>query len=325
MIDTNKILIIGCGVSGLTCGVKLLDSGFDVEIIASKLPADTTSSVAPAYWYPYKVYPEEKVLKWGEISYREYATLSNDKNTGVTFKKLFKLFEKKVPRPYWTKIVKSFNEVQKSELPGGYNYGFTVEVPQVEAPIYLKYMYNRFIELGGLVTQIEELTSLEHLYNDNRIIVNCTGLGSYKLCSDSEMFPIRGQLVRTSNPGVVKIYNDEDGPLAITYIVPRSDDCVLGGTAQENNWNLEVDKSISDAILSKSATLVPELRDADILEHKVGLRPGRTEVRLESEKVTDNCTVIHNYGHGGAGFTLSWGCAREVLEIVQSNKRLLSN
>ncbi len=318
MSDTNNILIVGCGVSGLTCGVKLLENGFDVEIKASKLPSDTTSSVAPAYWYPYKVYPEEKVLKWGEVSYSEFNTLSKDSITGVTFKKLFKLFEKKVAKPYWTKLVRSFHEVDSSELPGGYNYGFTVEVPQIEAPIYLQYLYNRFIESGGKITKLEnELTSLEELYSDNQMIINCTGLGSFRLCKDDKMFPIRGQLVRTSNPGVDKIYNDEDGPLAITYIVPRSEDCVLGGTAQENNWDLEVDKSISDIILSKSATLVPELKNAEILEHKVGLRPGRTEVRLEAEKVSDNCTVIHNYGHGGAGFTLSWGCAEEVLDLVK--------
>ncbi len=318
MTGKKKILIVGCGVSGLTCGVKLLDSGYNVEIIASKMPADTTSNIAPAYWYPYKVYPEDKVLRWGEISYKEFTNLSRHDNTGVTFKTLLKLYDKKVTKPYWTKLVRGFEEVERSKLPDGYGYGFTAEVPQIEASIYLNYLFNRFIESGGIVNQIEELSSLEHLYDDNEIIVNCTGLGSYKLCDDKEMFPIRGQLVRTTNPGVDKIYNDEEGPLAITYIVPRSGDCLLGGTAEENNWDLEVDKNISDRILANSAALVPRLKDAKILEHKVGLRPGRTEVRLEAERVSDNCTVIHNYGHGGAGFTLSWGCAQGVLKLAQT-------
>ena len=315
----SRILIVGCGVSGLTCGVKLLENDFDVEIIASKLPPDTTSNIAPAYWYPYKVYPEEKVLKWGEISYKEYTNLSRQEGTGISFMRLFKLFDKKVDKHYWTKLVRSFREADKSELPQNYSYGFIVEIPQIETPVYLKYLCDKFIESGGKVTKLEkELTSLGKLYSDNEIIINCTGLGSHKLCNDNNMFPIRGQLVRTSNPGIDYIYNDEEGPLSLTYIVPRSKDCILGGTAEEGNWDLEVDNRTSDKIISNSSILVPKLKDAKILEHMVGLRPGRTEVRLQAEMVSNDCTVIHNYGHGGAGFTLSWGCAEEVFSIVKS-------
>lgn len=319
MTEKNKIIIIGCGVSGLTCGVKLLENDFKVEIIASKLPPHTTSNIAPAYWYPYRVYPEEKVLKWGEISFAEYTKLSKQNGTGISFMKLFKLFDKKVPKPYWTKLVRNFREAKQSELPKNYSYGFIVEIPQIETPVYLKYLYDRFIDSGGKITKLEEeLTSLEQLYPENKIIINCTGLGSHKLCSDKNMFPIRGQLVRTSNPGIDYIYNDEEGPLSMTYIVPRSKDCILGGTAQENNWDLEVDYKTSDKIISNSKILAPKLKDAKILDHKVGLRPGRTEVRLEAAKVSNNCTVIHNYGHGGAGFTLSWGCAEDVLNLVKT-------
>jgi D-amino-acid oxidase len=39
----------------------------------------------------------------------------------------------------------------------------------------------------------------------------------------------------------------------------------------------------------------------------VGLRPGRTAVRLERMG-----NIIHNYGHGGGGYTVAWGCASEV-------------
>ena len=57
-----------------------------------------------------------------------------------------------------------------------------------------------------------------------------------------------------------------------------------------------------------------------VLAERVGLRPfRRSGVRLERDRLRDGRTVIHNYGHGGAGFTLSWGCAREVLEVAVSS------
>ena len=62
--------------------------------------------------------------------------------------------------------------------------------------------------------------------------------------------------------------------------------------------------------------MLPELREARIIEHLVGLRPGRPTVRLEAEPQPNGKVVIHNYGHGGAGVTLSWGCAEEVTSLV---------
>jgi hypothetical protein len=48
-------------------------------------------------------------------------------------------------------------------------------------------------------------------------------------------------------------------------------------------------------------------RGARVIDHRVGLRPPRPHVWVEREKVYDS-EVIHNYGHGGAGITLSWDC-----------------
>lgn len=66
------------------------------------------------------------------------------------------------------------------------------------------------------------------------------------------------------------------------------------------------------------AGLVPQLEGAEVLDVLVGLRPGRATVRLEAEPC-GAALVIHNYGHGGGGFTLSWGCAEDVLRLLQAH------
>jgi D-amino-acid oxidase len=50
-----------------------------------------------------------------------------------------------------------------------------------------------------------------------------------------------------------------------------------------------------------------------------GVRPYRNgSFRLDAETDAGKF-VVHNYGHGGAGITLSWGCAAQVRDIVQSH------
>jgi D-amino-acid oxidase len=107
---------------------------------------------------------------------------------------------------------------------------------------------------------------------------------------------------------------DQADEQALTYIVPREDTVVLGGTAEVGSTELRPNLAIAEGIRRRCAALVPAVADARVLEHRVGLRPGRSAVRLEREDRGGN-VVVHCYGHGGAGVTLSWGCAAEVARL----------
>jgi D-amino-acid oxidase len=85
-------------------------------------------------------------------------------------------------------------------------------------------------------------------------------------------------------------------------------------------WDTAVDPGTAQAILARCVALEPDLADARVLSHAVGLRPGRPEPRLETER-RDGGVVVHNYGHGGGGVTLSWGCAEEVVRHVAAAVR----
>jgi D-amino-acid oxidase len=63
--------------------------------------------------------------------------------------------------------------------------------------------------------------------------------------------------------------------------------------------------------------VAPDLSDSKIIGHRVGLRPVRTGgMRLELEPIAKKF-VIHDYGHGGAGISLSWGSANEAVKLME--------
>ena len=145
---------------------------------------------------------------------------------------------------------------------------------------------------------------------------NAIGIFSGFIDSDAELIgvePARGQVIfLKQDPGVGHFDQQQE---ALTYTIPRSDITVLGGTVQIGDWGMEIRPEDNEAILQKVEALWPEMDRSKIIGGAVGLRPSRNEVRLETEDISGRF-VVHNYGHGGAGVTLSWGCAEEVVEIV---------
>jgi D-amino-acid oxidase len=128
---------------------------------------------------------------------------------------------------------------------------------------------------------------------------------------------VRGQLVIIENPGIRTwlVSTDEDAGTT-TYVFPQPDRLVLGGTTDEDDWSLTPDPMVAQQIVERCTALCPEIAGARVLDHRVGLRPVRDSVRLEREVLPDGRVVVHNYGHGGAGVTVAWGCARKAAGLA---------
>ena len=304
-------LVVGAGVSGLSSGIRLLQDGWNVTIWSSEFSPNTTSDVAAALWYPFLSAPVEKTDVWGSNTYNVLKQLARKKDTGISMTQTYEYFRSSQPDPSWKDVVDNFERTNEN-LPSEYVESFSFVTPIIEMPIYLGWLMKKYDTLGGKLEK-KTISSFDAIKPIFDIIVNCTGLNSGELLKDEEVYPVRGQIIRVKAP-LTEMYLDQQIE-TLAYIVPRSTDVILGGVAQQGNWSLEQNEEDHDFILNKCASIIPELRDAEIIEDMVGLRPGRTEVRLEKEEI-DNFDLIHNYGHGGSGVTLSWGCADEVVELA---------
>jgi D-amino-acid oxidase len=314
-----EILVLGCGVSGLTSGIALQRAGHHVTIWTKALPPNTTSNVAAAVWYPYKAFPIERVTAWGAQAYSVFRDLARVEGAGVAMAEVLEVRDAPGPDPWWAGAVDGFRHARPDELPPGYGDGYVFAAPVMDMPVYLDYLVSEFhTASGGPITQ-REVVRLDELPAAYPVVVNCTGLGARELCADSDLHPSRGQVARVRHNGFRRVLLDDVGPNKVAYIVPRIHDIVLGGVDEEHNESTAVDPHQTESILRRCAALAPAFADlspADVVSVACGLRPVRSSVRLEAEPLGDGRVVIHNYGHGGAGVTLSWGCARDVVDLV---------
>lgn len=309
-----RALVIGGGVSGLTSAHALQAAGWEVTIRAREWPPHIVSSVAAAVWQPYQV-AHPRAFDWALRTAERLTVIMQEPESGVRLVEGWEFHRQEAPPPPWATHLPGFRAVGPEGVPDGYVRGYVYSLPVIETPVYLSWLREK-VERRGVEFESGEVGTLEELEGEWPLVVNCAGLGARTLVGDESLYPIRGQIVRLPPALTERFLFDESDEHAPLYIIPRRDRTVIGGTAQRHDWDTTVRPDDSEAILARAAALLPAIEAAPVLEEMVGLRPGRPTVRLEAEPRGETL-VIHNYGHGGAGFTLSWGCAEEVVALSQ--------
>jgi len=291
---------------------------------------------------------------WLSRIYREHG-----ERTGVAFVSGYELFRKQQPLPFWKDDVIGFREVTQEEIalfvPSTADFlsGAKVESPSGRPPLLYGFFYTTIVvdmarymsflqtacEALGCKFVTKEVGSLSEFVSRSKstaseckedgdlhadVVINCSGLGARTLVPDPEVYPVRGHILRVHAPSIKHHFaaDDEEDNLSpeLLYIIPRSQEVVIGGTYQVNNWDLQPAEDEAKAIVARCAEVFPDIANAKILEQWVGLRPGRASVRLELDSSRSDgearAPVVHNYGHGGSGITLHWGCANVCVKLA---------
>ncbi|WP_053709896.1 FAD-dependent oxidoreductase [Streptomyces sp. NRRL B-3648] len=300
------MIVVGGGVAGLTTAVLLAESGRRVRVWTREPAERTTSAVAGGLWWPYRIEPEPLAGAWALESLGVYEELAERPGeTGVRLVDGVHHGARLDELGPWAGRVPGLRAVAE---------GLAARLPVIDMPVHLAWLRQRLERAGGAV-EVREVTDLAAV--PAPVVVNCTGLGARSLVPDPAVRPVRGQLVVVENPGVTSWFTSVDHvSAASTYFIPQPGRLLLGGTAQEDDWSLEPDPATAEAIVTRCAAVRPEIAGARVLAHRVGLRPAREAVRLERRTLPDGRVLVHDYGHGGAGVTVAWGCARQAAELA---------
>jgi D-amino-acid oxidase len=308
-------LVVGAGVAGLTTAISLAEAGLATRVVAAQPPSRTTSAAAGAIWGPVRCGPPDRCLEWSRVGLSVLTELEDEPAAGIRRVSGREVADEPASPPEWLDLLPGGARMcPPSELPEGFASGWYYTAPVITMPVYLDYLLARYSASGGSVS-VASVPSLSSL--SAPIVVNCSGIGARDLVPDPAVVPVRGQVVVVRNPGIEEFYIDHTlhGDDYV-YLFPHGDVVLLGGTAEDGAWDLEARPGVAERIVRDCSLVYPRLRGAEVVDQRVGLRPYRPSVRLEAEDLGDGRVLWHNYGHGGGGVTLSWGCAREITEGV---------
>lgn len=311
-----SVLVVGAGVAGLTTGVVLAERGHQVWIRTAEPPQETTSAAAGAMWGPAMLRPADRVLRWATRSHAEFTALAEENGAGVhlapgTMAARFELGESVPPE---ARLLPDLRRCSPGELPTGFVSGYRATVPLIDMSRYLDYLVDRFRAAGGQLV-LSPVPTLTDAIGEARTVIVCAGVGARELVADPAVYPVRGQLAVVSNPGIDEYFVELGAAGEFASVMPHGDRLLLGGDAIEHDWNPVPVRSITEGILRRCAAVDPRLAEVEVREELVGLRPSRASVRVGVEEF-GGARVLHNYGHGSSGVSLSWGCAFEVAELV---------
>lgn len=368
---SDKIIVIGGGVSGYTTALTLELLGFDTQIIAAETPsqiADKSShpefaSLFPsASIIPHSVYSDQ-LEELFQLSQSTFYELRKQVFPGLTTHKHFEIFETDPGQPDYCNWMLNFREIgdlDPDTIPRRQNspklHGWVFDCIFADWSLYFPALRALYRQCGGETTN-RKLNRKEIVELPAEIVINCSGTGAPDLFDDpvDEQLLLRGHLLHKAEAPLItnagneiisynyipeaSVYSDTSGEACDVYCYPRKDGWILGGSRQAGNLKTQNwDEFTSSTDKLNGIRFPSQIIDLnnEILEHTYGMSVDRSDplsatvgyryirsrkdgLRLEKEP-SGSKIVYHNYGHGGAGVTLSWGCALDIAKEMTSRE-----
>jgi D-amino-acid oxidase len=303
-------------VIGLTTALLAQQAGFRVTVYSDQPLAATTSAKAAASFKPSAIDYDAATARLTELSWSVFARLAAEspETSGVRQHVHFEAASSSIDRPPYLNLMEDVAALQFPDVPGGYAFAWRYQTFFIDTPIFLPWLAEQVRAHGGrfvlLTKPFQSLNALAELSGE--VVFNCTGLGARALCDDHSLRPVKGQVALVDPQPDMNWSIKADG----FYVYPRTHDTVLGATEE---WDVDDDHAEAgaiDAIVRANRRILPHLTLDQVRGVYAGRRPYRSQgVRIASELIGGKL-IIHNYGHGGSGFTLCWGSARTALDLV---------
>lgn len=291
----------------------LADSGFKVTVIADSFEP-SASAAAAAMWFPYAIPPEAE--EWAHQSFDRLIEIAAVRGSGVSLVDFDVLSQNPASDiPEWAERHGAVPLSPSECVP--YRTGIRVNVPLMDTRIYLPWLRAQVAHRTERVpTKVGSLSDLVG-YD---LVVNCSGHRAASLHgAGPKMDPRRGIVIRIPNPGISRAAVFAEDPDQLMYVVPRGDDVVLGGTYEPTDDEHNCPADVGDVIMDRCRRFEPLLAGVtfNVNDLAAGIRPVAERVCLGLDHDAAPFPVVHNYGHGGSGYTVSWGCAAIVLKCIR--------
>ena len=322
-----RVAVIGAGVAGLPIAVMLTEHRYkpQVTLIADKFSPNITSDAAGGIMRlndRKASASDPRTDKWFAETYQYFTKLFVScmaGKLGLSLVSSYTIFDGIKEDPLMKDIVLGFRHVGAAEkkvlnIPQDKN-AWSYSTFTMPCTPFLGWQMEQFKNNGGTVVK-RKLNSLQEVEGDYNVVVNCTGLGSKELVKDHKMYAVRGQVAVLRAPWVKHLVTAEVGG-TFTYIIPRGEDVIVGGTTQVDNWSTDINPSDRTDIVTRCSQYIPSLAQAEVIDEWAGLRPGRKQVRLTAETLSTATMIVHNYDHAGKGLAFSIGCAKDTLSLIE--------